>query len=328
MWDLGVPRTALGEDWEGPLATAIGADPLVKRDYGPVETQNWRPPTRDQVFPPLPTGARFYLDGVLITLEPQLGSIHVLQRRMEEVWETRLLRDEPFPAEWLSRKTAKAQTPRKPLDLSAWSTLSVVGGFGLQSQSLDQPGDFLAKLNTGGLVAGVGTFGVFSITRHIGLTWDATLPLQVGRGVAADTYGGLAITFGEAHIVVGAGATSIMVDEGGQNHSFVFAQPHLGGGGTLTISRHTALNLGLAGGGWPSTLHLQGYAKVLGVSPKWVNWMAGPEFSFTRSIFVERATEQDTATPRQVAANRLRIGLRIGVVFGKPWHKRAKVVQQ
>ena len=147
--------------------------------------------------------------------------------------------------------------------------------------------------------------------KRLGLIWDATLPLQLSKMPATDIYGGGCLALGVVHLQVGAGATTIQVVQGNEERLIFAFQPHLGLTGNIGVSKKAALDLGVAGGWTPSTTHLQARVGAMGVGDRPISWFSGADFAMTRSIFEEAGYE------RIVSANRLRLGLRVGAVFGQ-----------
>ncbi|MBT3221564.1 MAG: hypothetical protein HN348_20985 [Proteobacteria bacterium] len=147
---------------------------------------------------------------------------------------------------------------------------------------------------------------------HLGLMWDATIPLQISQIPAADLYGGASLALGQLlRLQVGAGATTTQVSQGDEERLVFAWQPHLGLAAKAGLSQSVALDLGLAGGWTPSTLHAQARAGAMGVSDRAISWFSGADFSLTRSTFEEVGQE------RMVHAYRWRLGLRVGAVFGR-----------
>lgn len=99
LLDEAVVAHALGEAWEDPLATALSLDPGLPRGDLPPALRDW------SAGPPSAGGAalgagEFLLDGQPLDAVPTLSGVHVVQRREDDVWTTRVLRNAPFPAEW------------------------------------------------------------------------------------------------------------------------------------------------------------------------------------------------------------------------------------
>jgi hypothetical protein len=104
---------ALGRRWTDPLNTAMRAHPSVERGYGAEALRNY------EATPPVmsddtvdPAHGMVFLDGVpTIGKIPELTHLHVVQRFDGTKWETRVLDDEGFPADWLLEAAAPEIAP-------------------------------------------------------------------------------------------------------------------------------------------------------------------------------------------------------------------------
>lgn len=100
LLDEAVVAYALAEPWQPPLATALALDPDLPRGDLPEALRDWVPaPPTAAPGDPLASGA-FLVDGQPVESAPALTGVHVVQRLADGRWSTRVLRDEPFPADW------------------------------------------------------------------------------------------------------------------------------------------------------------------------------------------------------------------------------------
>lgn len=110
LLDEAVVAYALGEAWEDPLATALALEPTLPRGDLPPALRDWSVEP-----PPIDGGAlgpgEFLLDGEPLAAVPTLAGLHVVQRRQDDGWTTRVLRNAPFPTEW--------QASRRPVPMPA-----------------------------------------------------------------------------------------------------------------------------------------------------------------------------------------------------------------
>jgi hypothetical protein len=307
-----VVEFALGQRWQQPLATALAIDPNVAR-YGPDDIVKFVAPIQP-TGPALPTDAYFMVDGMPPT-GATVGGIHIVQRQPKAggPWDSRLIRDDPFPAEWMTVAPVAPPTviPPPPAETEGptpvLARIGVLGAYGGWSQRVDAPGDWLADDDDAGPRIGLVSDGHIG-TGRIGGAW--ALQTQVLGGVQADGSLGLAIGAGHAvYAVVAAAIDTVTVVEGGESRVVVVPQPELGArfatggdgvrfrggaaGGFSGPGVHARGDLGLAGIG--------GSPLIVGVDGGWV-----------------AAAFRETDGTRTANADRYNVGLSVGIELGRP----------
>lgn len=308
-----VVEYAMGREWEHAMDSALRIHPSVPREFGPVEVRSYASnlDLEPAGNPALPTDAEFYVDGKQVTREPALGKLHIVQRKKDGVWSTFLLQGQPWPEEWKAPKPVVE--PEGPTSLLRASVFAV-GGLAAGSQTIDGASALLSDASAAGALVGLGTFGDYGPGGPVGLFWDVTAPLGLtgglGNGMGIEAYGGGSLFLGPAAVELGAGMTSVGVEDDNGARPVIVPQPRLGARLVQPLSDGLDLDLMAGGGAVPSGWHGRLHAGVRGGGS--VGWNAGLLVSGNGAWLVENV-ERDPAT---AAASAWRVGLRGGVSFG------------
>jgi hypothetical protein len=155
LLDEAVVAYALGQRWEAPLGTALSLDPALPRGDLPPELRAWIPPAPAASAAPLASGA-FRIDGRSVSAAPvpvgtDLVGTHVVQRELDGELTTRVLQDEPFPADW------RAEPLPEPVPATSSSPPAPVAPRGRGRPPLVATGAVMALV---GSAVGVGTWAV------------------------------------------------------------------------------------------------------------------------------------------------------------------------
>lgn len=308
-----VVEYAMGREWAEALDVAIRIHPTVGRDYGPVEIRSY---ASDVVLEPadapeLPTDATFYVDGQPVTREPALGKLHIVQREKDGVWTTFLLLGEPWPAEWKAKVVEQPEEPTGGSQLRA--SLYAQGGLLAGSQATQANIPSVSDTSATGLLVGIGTFGDYGPGGPFGMFWDLAGPMGFtrgfGNGIGIEGYVGPSLLVGPMAVNLGAGLTSVGVEDAEGPRTVLIPQPHLGA--RVVDGLTDGLDLDVGGGlgwifsGWHARLH----AGVRGGGT--VGWNAGLSFSGNAALL-----EQEGSPNNLASALAWRVGLRGGVSFG------------
>ena len=305
-----VVEYAMGREWEHALDTVLRVKPTVSRSYGPVEVRNYASGVE---FEPaearaLPTDATFYLDGVQITREPDLGKIHIVQRELAGVWTTFVLLGETFPDEW---RAPEEVVPEEVQRARVRASVFAMGGFatGGQSLSAGSADELIPELTAGNGLVAIGSFGDYHPMGPVGGFWDLSGPMELGNGVGIEAYVGPAVDLGPVTLNAGAGMTSVRVTDVNSTRTAILPQPHLGARYILGLSDSLDLDASLGGGWAPSGWHGKLHAGVRGGGM--IGWNAGLDASANNGYFVEATGD------RRASVSAIRLGLRAGVAFGR-----------
>lgn len=130
MWaDLLVARAIVdftrGGPWEQAMAAALRIRPAIDRGVGSSHPlASWEPPSEPPTGPPVPDGARLYIDGMLSPVLPPDRGLYLVQKTDGRFWNTLVLLDTPLPEGWASSPVD--QPPR----VASWGRGGVVLGGG------------------------------------------------------------------------------------------------------------------------------------------------------------------------------------------------------
>jgi hypothetical protein len=206
--------------------------------------------------------------------------------------------------EWWAGGTVVRPEPEGPR--WSWGSLVVLAGAGSSAQEVDDPGRFLSDGRRAGPLVGAGTSGVIA-PRSLGGAWDVKIAPADGWGQLSG-HGALAVGLGPLVGLVGGGAITTPVIEGGAPRAVWLPLPHVGVASAIDVG-DPWLEVA-AGGGWtPAASHLSGRIAVAG-GPE-LSWIAGIEVEWLSTSFVQPDSR------REVSVDRVRGGVRIGAAFGR-----------
>ena len=195
----------------------------------------WTPPPAGSAEgASLPEGSTWFLDGRQIATVPVLSGLHIVQRRTGDTWESRVLDGERFPSEW----SFAAGTAPAPVAVDAsvsWSVgAAVLGGYVARSQSVDEPGNWLADDASGKVAVRLASAGRVGFGA-VGLWWDAAAPLTGFNDPTTSAWGGASVAAGPVIVDVGAGVRTVGVTTAAGGQTFAVVQPRLGVAGTFYL---------------------------------------------------------------------------------------------
>lgn len=310
--DLAIVENATGQNWQEPLATAIAAHPAVNREQAPPDIRSWTPPAATVLGTDrVPDGATFYVDGRQVATQPDPSGIHLVQRQIGDTWDTRWLRHQPFPADWMPKAPVVAApivptTPTKEPStalVAPPNVLALVAGFGRAGQDAGVSGTYLATVGKGGAALGLATTGHVPVG-PIGLFWDAEGGIDP-KGPDGEAWGGLSVGKTVAVDLGGGFATTTLVVADAPQR-FLVPQARLGVDAGLPMGPGV-LDLGLAAGGSQAGAHVRVRAGL--ASAEGIGWYAGVELGDDVAWFVQDGVDRSVSASGLHAAARL--GLRL-----------------
>ena len=305
---------AMGREWKPALDAALRVNPSVPREFGPVEIRSYTSAVNlqpDDAYD-LPTDAEFYVDGKQITKEPSLGKLHIVQRKKDGAWSSFLLLGQPWPEEWKAERAPEVSDSGDGPSLRA--SVFAQGGLVAGGQTLGNDNSpLIPEGNAAGALLGVGSFGDYAPSPFAGLFWDISAPLGLtgglGNGMAVEAYAGPAGFAGPVAINVGAGMTTVGIEDVNGTRLVIIPQPRLGARYVQEITTDLDLDVGVGGGWVPPGWHGRLHAGVRGGSK--VGWNAGLTLSANGASLEEPVGNGGVTA----AASAIRVGLRGGLSF-------------
>jgi hypothetical protein len=205
----------------------------------------------------LPRAAELFVDGRRVEAAPAPGGLHLVQLRTDVGFVSRLVRDEPVPADWLVRP----RTAPRPVV----AMISAALGVARQAQVVQSPGTFADDWQRTRPDAGVAARAWFGAPIGVLAEITSTTARPIDGLVAAGVRTGIG--------ALGFGVTAATVSrrEGGEVREQLLAAPVVaaagwtGGATTLDGSasfglgpayRHAALRAGLSPPGTPIRLRI------------------------------------------------------------------------
>jgi len=332
-----IVRYASEQDWKNALNTALNVWPDVP---GVPEfiLDEWGPEApKGPLDTPTPAGTTLFLDGVLVTRPLMLTGLHIVQRLRDGKWDTRLLEDENWPAEWFAKEVeldddgnpiaAPDPVPDGPVEIKGRAAIGVLVGAGFESQAVDPAGNYLGNAQHTGPLSGLSFWGEIPFASSFGMFADAKVPVQIPSVrteaeeggfeistdpiILPDAYTGFAVILPEFAVHVGGGITQLRVNEGGNPRTFTFPQPRIA---IQSVSWKADFMLG--GGYTPSATHVDLKATFHVGGNDGMSWRIGPLFEAANAKFVEEKPKVGKA--RTASVFRGRAILLVSVTWGRP----------
>jgi hypothetical protein len=168
--ELAIARFAEQGDWQTPLGAALRLRPGIDRGVAAGHPMaEWTPPPAEPGTIPVPPGDPVYVDGTLAADLPPVHGMFLVQRVHGESVASRLVVDEPVPADWL---TERLRTPRT-LVLDTVAALTLAGSAGLQrprhSSTYVTRDDWFGVPLPGAVLRLTATWGGASATGELGM---------------------------------------------------------------------------------------------------------------------------------------------------------------
>ncbi|MCB9675581.1 MAG: hypothetical protein H6737_10720 [Alphaproteobacteria bacterium] len=266
-------------DWQRPLKLALDLVP-DHPDVPPWLLEEYLEPADPTgASQPVPSGQVVVVDGRVVVGDiPPLAGIHVVQTIRDGKWNSRLVKGQPFPPEWLP----KPDVPKvKVTDAySSWGAAGLDLGLGRWGQRppTDGADGLIDERSFPGAGIGVSTHGQQSIAGPVGVFWTVDGSLQSSALADANEAGRRMVPFGSGFAGValfdqpisiwlggGVGSTRISTFEG---EKYIALGHYLAG---VSFRSRDPIGIDVFGGGgwgpWGAHFQAKAGATVLDLGP-------------------------------------------------------------
>lgn len=272
---------------------------------------------------PIPDGTVVFIDGKIVTRSiPPLDGLHVVQMVRDGRWQSRMLRNEPFPDHWLVVEQAEEPVrQRRRVGLASWGTVGLYGGFANWSQTGVASVPSVTDRDESGAHFGIAGHGQLYFVRSLGVFAWADGSIQNAGNVDggtrpagfADGFVGFSFLDSPLAVWAGGGVTTVRVQE--LDSERPFAMPHYLLG--LSFRSEGSLPLDVTAGGgllaWGWHARAEAGATILPLGPAGLR--VGARFKYARAR-LGNANLKVSDRDALARGEQLTAGLFVGIAFG------------